>query len=259
MYILFFWKEYNKILQKSFFKSFLGINILIFLFILIKYRLSLFQILFQRVFIGYTSANYTENLVTLVLFFFFYTFNFSLLFLFKANIKKAKEIFVIAALFTLITFLVPSSNYNLRYYLPILPFFSLFITYGYFKFNSNYRRVILVLFLLLNTVLILNYNTHSFNSFLSDKGIILRDEDNLRLGRMYELQNKFNEINSKLPKNATLHYVSNYYQHATHGVYSREGYFREDLNVVYHKDDNFTQYGKQYVWIEHLVPLPPTS
>jgi hypothetical protein len=100
------------------------------------------------------------NLIGFV-FFIIITFNFNIYFLFK-SIKNSKEnqlCIIICCLFLLSLLPLQGVFMNIRYYIPIIPFIAILILKGYLDTKKIIlRKMILILSIIINTILILNFN-----------------------------------------------------------------------------------------------------
>ena len=135
------------------------------------------------------------------------------------------------------------TSYNMRFFLPVFPFFVVAIVGGMLSTKRRLTQGILVAFLGAASFLTLNYNLASFHEHFPKFNEIMAvralDDprphlliDNLRLDRHLATSKWIERINGTIEPDGVLYWASMYYGAATHGVAEELG-IRNDIRVKY--------------------------
>ncbi len=178
----------------------------------------------------------------LVAFAFVLLFHLSLVFLLKRARRSAWPLAptTFAAVFVLGLIPFPSTAYNLRYLLPVIPFVVVAIARGIANTSPMSRRGILAGYFSVAALLIVNFNTESvYRRFLPLNEAVadaLGERngwlDNLRMAQHVRFRDQLDQINRLVDSGGVLHWASRYYGTATHGVIEEVG-LRSDISVRY--------------------------
>ena len=138
------------------------------------------------------------------------------------------------------------TGYNMRYFLPILPILILVVREGMRASTGRAARLVLPVFMLLQAVPVLNYNTRFVYEVLSPINVaaeslrypgtrrVMSVFDSLRMGHHVAAQEVVEFIDRDLPPGGTLYLVTDYYGEAAHGFYEELGLIRRhDVDVRY--------------------------
>ena len=181
---------------------------------------------------------------SLILFIFALLLNFhvSLFFLAKRGSRSAWPLapMCFAGIYLLGLLPFPGSSYNMRFFLPLLPFVVVAMVSGMVNSGERLRRGILIPFIGVASFLTLNYNLEFFyDRFRSfNDGIIEpilnrhRRLDNLRLDQHLRFSKRIEWINGAIEPGGVLYWASRYYGTATHDIVEELG-IRNDIVVRY--------------------------
>ena len=129
----------------------------------------------------------------------------------------------------------PSTNYNMRYFLPALPFLAVPVAAGITSLAPLARRTVLAAFGTLAVLLVLIYNVAEVEervqpllSAVAAPGARLSvwlDDwlDNLRLPSQIELMRQIQAVNTGVPRGSVLYWASDYNKTASHGLAEQLG------------------------------------
>lgn len=200
-----------------------------------------------------------ELVLTLVL-----SFHLVLFFLLKRGARPKWPLAPTCFIGVFVLGLLPFSgtDYNMRFFLALLPFVVLAVVNGLQRVQRGaVRRWMLGAYVGVATLLTLNYNVqpvHRLLRLLNEQVLdpVLNQNrriDNLRLRQHLALSERIEQINRVIEPGGTMYWASFYYGTATHGVAERIG-IRSDINVQYpRRPSDFpaegTVYGTVYrVW-----------
>ena len=136
----------------------------------------------------------------------------------------APAVFVAIYLLGLLTF--SGTIYNMRYFLPALPFLVLPLAAGAQSVRPITRHVILAAYGAIGAVLVLSFNWAPAEQLLDPllSQATAQDRslrfwlDNLRLPAQIKARKRLDVINAQVPLGGTLYWASDYYGTATHGL-----------------------------------------
>lgn len=167
----------------------------------------------------------------------------ALLFLFRASGCR-RRIFGLASFFGVYVLALlpfPSTDSNMRYFIPALPFVVVLLVYGFQETRSRLLKNGLLAAHFAGAVfLTLDYNVpavHELSRPFNETWIAPLDAgryqlDNLRLPQHLETAQQIREINEVVEPDGFLVWVSVYYMRATHGFAKALG-VRDDITVEY--------------------------
>lgn len=190
---------------------------------------------------GLNAEGVREALITTV-FTIVLAFNISLLFLGRSRargaIGNAEKMFV--AIYTLGLLPFPGTEYNMRYFLPLFPFFSPGIALGARISDKTVRRVVISGYAFLTLVLTCYFNIGWVEKilapfvaeFCANHPRLTMRFDNLRLPVQIALKEQIDTVNANVPRGGTLYWSSDYYGFATHGMAHHLG-VRNDVSIRY--------------------------
>ncbi|MCI5146852.1 MAG: hypothetical protein D3923_15340, partial [Candidatus Electrothrix sp. AR3] len=180
---------------------------------------------------------FTSFMVTLVL-----NFHFGLFFLFGRGSRPSLPKSIICFVCVFLVFLLPFGAevlFNIRFFIPILPFVVVAIVQGVSKFKQvALKRGIFLLYVSAASVLILNYNLETAYRFLlplnekveatvfGEQGLF----DNLRMKEHLQFAEQIELLNLVIEPNGDLYWLSSYYETSTHRVIKRIG-IRPDIKL----------------------------
>ena len=180
--------------------------------------------------------------------------------------RLAPAIFAAIYLLGLITF--PATNYNMRYFLPALPFLAVPVAAGVSSLAPMARRAVLAVFATLATSLVLIFNVPTveehvqpFASIVAPPGgrlsVWLGDWlDNLRLASLIELQKQIHTINTDVPPGSVLYWASDYNKTATHGLAEQLG-VKSGLDIHYVLHAGAIQASPDPAFVTEFTSYPP--
>jgi hypothetical protein len=152
------------------------------------------------------------------------------------NLKTHPEWFIAIIICMLSLLYFYGTRYNLRYYLPLAPFFTFFVLSGWKSIKPGIRYGVLIIFLIINIPLTIVYNCLPVHAYVS-QFVNLPEFDNLRLvNEQLKAKNDIDLINQlfrKGPRKKYLVYLSNYYGDASHNVWTRENFISPDIHIIY--------------------------
>ena len=200
-------------------------------------------------------------IVTLIL-----AFQLALLFLLVPRawrvVRLAPTVFI--GLYIVGLFPFPGTGYNMRYFLPVLPFFSPLLAVGTRGVPLRFRRPILAGFVLIAGILTLNFNVAAVQrplQPLTDKLYVWQPQlagwlDNLRLPVQIALRGQIDAINAKVPPGGILYWSSDYYGTTTHGLAFELG-VRRDIKVRYVLEPSFVSADGRAVFLAEFTSDSP--
>jgi hypothetical protein len=119
-----------------------------------------------------------------------------------------------------------ATSFNLRYFLPLLPFLAVLLAGRLGRQRKPVRRTLLAVFLVLQAALILNFNSRFFYERWAGLDRDLpRQLDNLRIGAHIDRRALLDEIERSVPPGAVLYLLSDYYDGCV--TPARESLWRE--------------------------------
>jgi hypothetical protein len=193
-------------------------------------------------------------------------FHFALLFILMPAawraFKLAPTLYALLYLLGLVTF--GGTSYNMRYFLPVFPFVALPLAAGAYAFPAMVRRGILVLYGVLATVLVLNYNVRAaervtepiVDKLIPPQSMMAMRLDNLRLPAQLAFKQQIDAINAGVPKGKVVYWSSSYYKTATHGIAKGLG-VREDLDVRYVLDPTEVPHAASPIYLSEYTGVTP--
>jgi len=144
-----------------------------------------------------------------------------------------------------------ASVFNLRYYIPIVPFMALVVVRALRAVQRKWLvTACLAAYALTNGATILAFNDVAANRIfarVAPRSINWGEFghlDNLRIGTQVRMKEALNRLNAELPAGASLYYVTAYYEGVADGIYQGAGLLRPDIHIQYAKT------------IEELGPVP---
>jgi len=152
--------------------------------------------------------------------------------------KEFKEWYLTIILFVFFTISFSSRGaiYNMRYFIPILPLLAWIIANNVRKTSNKFQIIIILIFLSINSAMMMYYNSISLNSFFNKHlPFKMKQYDNLRLtNEQKNTAHSISLINSLVNDRCnTLFFISRYYSKAAWHIWEREGLFSDDLKIVY--------------------------
>jgi len=154
------------------------------------------------------------------------------------NFKQNKMWYTILAIFVASILFYHGTKYNVRYYITVLPFFSLMVLPTLLSLTKKHKQIIFSLFFATNIFLIFIYNTRWFYN-LTDNYQSMLPFDNLRLNNeQLEAENDLLAINKAANEHNVdkLYFISFYYEDGAHYVWERENLLSDQISeVVYAK------------------------
>lgn len=145
---------------------------------------------------------------------------------------------VFAAVYLLGLLTFSGTQYNLRYFLPVLPFLGIPLAAGAYSMSSSARRIVLGVYGAIALCLILDFNLLPVHRLLQPIVPQLTAEgkvsplDNFRLPEQVKLKQQIDWTNATVPSGAVLYWASDYNDTATHGLGRHLG-FKDSLNIRY--------------------------
>jgi len=182
---------------------------------------------------------FSSFILTLVL-----NFHFALFFLFHRESKPWLPKASICFVCVFITFLLPFGaevSFNIRFFIPILPFVVVAIVQGYRNLKKgSLRRGILFAYISVAGILTFNYNIQAVYELLLpftekiDTSVfgIQKRFDNLRMRQHIKLAKQIKRINQEMDPGDDLYWFSRYYGTSTHRVIKHMG-IRPDIKMHY--------------------------
>ncbi len=147
---------------------------------------------------------------------------------------------VFAAIYLLGLFPFLGTAYNMRYFLPAVPFLVPALAAGARSIGPMARRTILAAFGAIALILILNFNWAPVEEMLYPirsklcvrYGLLNAWLDNLRLPVQVALKKQIEAANAGVPPGSVLYWSSDYYETATHGLAEHLG-VKKGLDIRY--------------------------
>jgi len=194
-----------------------------------------------------------RNIICLIVFLWL-TFNASVWLVVKGFMadRRLMPFWATSLIFTLGLLIYPHMYFNIRFLIPIIPFFALAISSTLLGLKrSNMDGKILLISLSINLLLSIYFNHQAtfmffepFNKKLS--GVQQKDPgylfgklnadyfDSLRMREHIKMRQRFADINQHVPPGATIYIVGcNYYNDSLHGLYEQLGFIRRNIIVKY--------------------------
>jgi hypothetical protein len=180
--------------------------------------------------------------------------------------RLAPAIFAAIYLAGLITF--PATNYNMRYFLPALPFLAVPVAAGVSSLAPMAKRAVLAVFGILAAALVLIFNVPAveeyaqpFVSTVAPAGgrlsVWLGDWlDNLRLPSLIELQKQIRTVNTEVPPGSVLYWASDYNKTATHGLAEHLG-VKTGLYIRYVQHPGAIQASTDPIFVTEFTSYAP--
>jgi len=168
------------------------------------------------------------------------------LLLWWGKFRQYKAWYFVTFFFVLFTIPFKGTYYNIRYFIPLLPFLAWVIVNNIEKLSKHLRTAMIIGYLGANLTGIMYYNLVPFNHFVNETvQLKFEEEDNLRLAteqmeykRSIAFVNEFAE-----DREMTMFFVSAYYKTGAWYVWERSGLFSDRLNVRYSFDIRTTLLG----------------
>jgi hypothetical protein len=156
------------------------------------------------------------------------------------------------------------TSYNMRYFLPAFPFLALPLAAGAYSLPASARRIFLVLYGVLATILVLNYNVRAaehitepiVEKLIPPQSMMAFRLDNLRLPAQIAFKQQIDAINEGVPKGKVVYWASSYYKTATHGIAKGLG-IREDLEVKYVLDPTEVPQSSAPIYVSEYTGVQP--
>ena len=155
----------------------------------------------------------------------------------------------------------PTTFYNMRYFVPVLPFVAVFAIGGLRAFAPRARRAVLAAFTAVALLLIALFDVAPLYRACRPAlptlevawiGVPLSLLDNLRMPLHLDEQLWLDHTNATLPQGAVLYFPdASYYGDARHGVYERAGLLRADLATRYVASRDW-QPAEPHFWVQGL-------
>jgi hypothetical protein len=166
----------------------------------------------------------------------------------------------------LLTF--PGTNYNMRYFLPVFPFLAVPVAAGMKSLAPALRRMALVGFGALATVLVLGFNVAGIEERLQPVAVAVAAPggrlslwledwlDNLRLPAQIELMKQIDAINTGVPRGSVFYWASDYNKTASHGLAEELG-VDASLDVRYVLHPAVVKASPDPVFLTEFTSYPP--
>ena len=198
---------------------------------------------------GYGGFGNSDILGSVVMFGFFAVMmlHFSLAFLWSKSAWRAwtpaPALFIGIYLLVLLAF--SGTFYNMRYFIPALPFIAVSLTAGSASFSRRAKGPLLTAYCIVSIVLISIFNIQPVER-MADPGLSRLTAnmqwalwlDNLRLQMQLRLKRQIDAINSHVPRGSRFYWSSDYYSTATHGMGKEVGVSSSvDIRYVLHTRD----------------------
>ena len=173
-----------------------------------------------------------------------------------------------AAIYLLGLLPFPGTNYNMRYFLPALPFLAVPVAAGVRSLAPAGRRTVLTGFGVLAVFLVLIFNVAEIEAHVQPVlsevaprggrlGTWLEDWlDNLRLASQLELRKQIQAINTEVPRGGVLYWASDYNKTASHGLAEPLG-VKAGLDVRYVLHPALAQASVDPVFLTEFTSYPP--
>ena len=184
----------------------------------------------------------------------------------RAAWKPGPALFAVIYVLGLLTF--PATNYNMRYFLPALPFLAVPIAVGVTSLAPVARRSVLTVFAMLAVFLVLVFNVAALeervqpvlSAVVAPGGrLSVRLEDwldNLRLPAQIELRKQIRAVNTAVPAGGVLYWASDYNKTATHGLAEELG-VKHGLDVRYVRHPAAITASPDPVFLTEFTSYPP--
>jgi hypothetical protein len=145
--------------------------------------------------------------------------------------------------------LFPTTFYNMRYFVPVLPFVALLCVAGLRSFLPTTQRLVRFAFVGIAALLVIVFNVETVHARV-DKwiprlevnwiGVPLSLLDNLRMPLHREEKAWLANLNARVETNGVVYLPDvNYYGDARQGVYERAGKIRSDIQTRYVSSRDF--------------------
>ena len=166
----------------------------------------------------------------------------------------------------LLTF--PGTNYNMRYFLPALPFLAVPVAAGVTSLAPVARRAVIAVFAALAAFAVLSFNVAAVEEHVRPVlaavatpggrlGVWLEDWlDNLRLPSLIELQKQIHTVNTDVPAGSVLYWASDYNKTASHGMAEELG-VKPGLDVRYVLHPAAIRASTDPVFLTEFTSYPP--
>jgi hypothetical protein len=175
-----------------------------------------------------------------------------------------------AAIYLLGLLPFPGTNYNMRYFLPALPFLAVPVAVGVRSLAPSARWTVLTGFGVLAVFLVLIFNVAGLEERVQPVvsqiappegrlGTWLEDWlDNLRLGSQLELRKQIQAINTEVPRGGVLYWASDYNKTASHGLAEPLG-VKAGLDVRYVLRPALAEASADPVFLTEFTSYPPRN
>jgi hypothetical protein len=156
--------------------------------------------------------------------------------------RESAPLLVVLAAYVHVFMVFHASSFNMRYYLPVVPFMALFVVRALRAVPAkSLVAASLAIFGVINATTILAYDDAVANRLFARvvpqkiNGGELGYFDNLRMSAQLRMKEALDRLNAEIPPGATLNYVTTYYEGAADGIYQAEGLLRPDIRIRYAK------------------------
>jgi hypothetical protein len=154
--------------------------------------------------------------------------------------RESAALLVMLVAYVHILMVFHASVFNLRYFVPVVPFMALFVVRALRAVHRKWMvAASLAAFAVTNGAMILAFNDIAANRIFAQVAprAINWGEfghfDNLRIGTHVRMQEALDRLNAELPAGATLYYVTAYYEGVADGIYQGAGLLRPDIRIRY--------------------------
>ena len=154
--------------------------------------------------------------------------------------RESAPLLLILAAYVHVIMVFHASVFNLRYFVPVIPFMALVVVRALRAVERKWLvAACLAAFAVTNGAAILAFNNVAANRIfarVAPRSINWGEFghfDNLRLGTQVRMKEALDRLNAELPAGATLYYVTAYYDGVAQGIYQSAGLLRPDIRIQY--------------------------
>lgn len=156
------------------------------------------------------------------------------------------------------------SQYNPRYYLPILPILVMFVCRSWSRLSVRWRSVIALTWVSMSAAGVIIFNERHVYALMEKHISLFRETDFgpldcLRMGQHLRVSRAIDEINRFVPPGGELVFVSSYYGEGGRGVYQRDGLIRSDIRVLHVETLSSVWDEAQKAFVYFHPPSTPSS